>query len=384
MLRVTCHASRITCYVVTRHDFKSEELKRIGIIRVGNRENSLTFRLDILDSSGAIISSEDMDSAADLKETIANKKIDDFFLDLPIEMLSFRILSLPFSDKKRLKEIVPFELQGRIIENIEDIVFDTFCLGKDGDLFKILVVYIGKEQFGQILSILSDYGIDPSIAGSSDLRDLLRETEPSTMTERLISSITKGVKLSESQPSLWKEEPQNPAINLRTGPFVFKGGSRLSRHLRILTLLLIVIAIVINLDLTMRIAKDRKDISLMRKEMRRSYSGLFPSERKITDELYQLKAHLKEAKERKDLVMGLSALDFLLNLSKVRSERVVINEIGLTTEGLTLKGEAFSMGEIEKLKQDLSVRQTVSELNISDLKPSTGGRLYFTVSGRKK
>lgn len=343
------------------------------------------FSLHIFDAkSGNLISSEEIVASPDLRPRIAEKKIEDFYLSIPLKMLSFRILNLPFSDKKKITEVIPFELQGLIMENVNDIVFDSVCLGKDDDRFNVLVVYIEKSRFNSILSALSNAGIDPVVAGSIEIGYILKETmDPGQVTKKLIDYADKSyVKLEENMDFI-SEEMQNPTINLRTGDFEFKGDTlRLSRVIKVMTSLLIAIAIIANVDMSYRILKDKKDISIIRKEMKRSYLELFPSEKRITDELYQLKAHLKEIREKRDLIGGVRTTDFLLNLSHKRSGGIVFHEIGISTEGLSLKGEAASMEEINNLKAGLS--GIIQEINTSDVKPVAGGRLGFTVSGRIK
>lgn len=357
-------------------------MKKIGIIRP-QASDLQTFRLEVFDpKSGNILTSEDISISHDQRSRIENKKITDFFLNLPVEMLGFRILDLPFSDKKKLAEVIPFELQGLIMDDINDIVFDSVCIDRDSDRFKVLVVYVEKRRLASILQSLSHLGIEPSVAGSMELKSILKETkDPAVITERLKDSISMQTNPSEAPKVFQVEDLRSPIINLRTGPFEFKGDTeRLSRLMRILISLLIALAISINIDLSLRILRGKKDIYLMRKEMRWSYSELFPSEKRISDELYQLKAHLKEVKDRMDLVKGAPILDFLLTLSNIKPEGIVFHEIGVSTEGLNLKGEATSMEEINKLKAGLSAM----ELNVSELKPLAGGRLNFTISGRMK
>ncbi|MFN3480254.1 MAG: hypothetical protein ACK415_07685 [Thermodesulfovibrionales bacterium] len=340
--------------------------------------------------SGNFIYSEEITSLSDLRRFdrltmgIAEKKIEEFYLSLPLSMLGFRILNLPFSDKKKITEVIPFELQGLIMENVDDIVFDSLCLGKEDGGFNVLVVYIEKSRFDSVLSVLSKAGIDPVIAGSIEIGYILKETtDPVQITERLIDYADRSDIKFEEKMDFISEELKNPTINLRTGAFEFRGDTeRISRAVKIMTFLLIMIAIVINLDLSFRILRDRKDITLIRKEMKRSYSELFPSEKKITDELYQLKAHLKDVKEKRDLIGGVQVTEFLLKLSQMRSGGIVFNEIGVSTEGLSLKGEAASMDEINNLKTVLS--GIIQEINASDIKPLVGGRLGFSVSGRIK
>lgn len=369
-----------------RRRLRSKALIRLKAEGGRKGEDSLhSFNIYAFDAkSGNFIYSEEITPSSDLRQRIAEKKIEEFYLSLPLSMLSFRILNLPFRDKKRVTEVIPFELQGLIMENVDDIVFDSVCIGNGDDGFNILVVYIEKSRFESLLRELSNAGIEPVIAGSIEIGYILKETkDPVQITERLIDYADRSDIRFEEKMEFISEELENPTINLRTGVFEFKGDTeKLSKAFKVMTFLLIAIAIVINLDISFKILRDRKDITLIRKEMKRSYSELFPSEKKITDELYQLKAHLKELKEKRDLIGGVQVTEFLLKLSKMRPGGIVFYEIGVSTEGCSLKGEATSMDEINNLKTVLS--GIVHEINVSDIKPLAGGRLGFTVSGRIK
>lgn len=358
-----------------------------------NPDRSL--RLQIIgDASSGVIPLEEMTLSHEARKKFDARRIKELYLNLPLSILSFRILRLPFSDKRRLNEVIPFELQGIIMEGIDDIVFDSVCLGKsDGtpgiknDGFDILVIYMERNRFASILDNLSRIGLDPAVAGSLEIGYILRETTDPAVIIPLLAGVdhSKSDIRIEERTDLIKEELENPTINLRTGPFEFRGERiRISKAFRMMTALLLMIAILINLDLSFRIIKDRNDIASIKREIRRSYSGLFPSDKRITDENYQLKAHLREARQREEMMGSVKVLEFLLNLSQIRPSGLVFNEIDLSIDGLSLKGEASSMNEINDLKARLSAVLTEDGINASDLKPTAGGRIGFTISGRIK
>jgi type II secretory pathway component PulL len=380
-------------------------MARIGLISVNKVLKSGVESLEeadlyILDAdSGNIISSEKISLSPAKTKNLALKGTGNLYLSMPLDMLSYRILRLPFSDKDKLREVIPFELQGLILENPDDIVFDSVCLGKRDDAFDILVAYMGKRQFADLLNTLNSVGIDPPVAGSIELSNIVRETsDPVAVIERLtgqdgiigdrggtsrkIMDFFTPEGLLQMIDTI-RDEIKNPLINLRTGDLEFRGDkARLSRLSRITLFLLITIAITINIDLTLRIVKEKRDISLLREETRRSYFRLFPSEKRVQDEYYQLKAHLREVKDKSDLIKGIPVLDFLLRLSDTERGRVIFHEIGLSTEGLSLKGEASSMDEIDNIKARLS--GIIQEINLSETKPTGSGKYLFTISGRIK
>ena len=50
------------------------------------------------------------------------------YVSVPLSMLSFRTIELPFSDMKRVREVLPFELDNLILGGSGGIVFDACVL----------------------------------------------------------------------------------------------------------------------------------------------------------------------------------------------------------------------------------------------------------------
>src|SRR4030043_1244089 len=50
--------------------------------------------------------------------------IEDAYLSLPISSLNFRVIDLPFSGKDKIREVLPFELDGMVLGGSDKVVFD--------------------------------------------------------------------------------------------------------------------------------------------------------------------------------------------------------------------------------------------------------------------
>ncbi|MCK7504931.1 MAG: hypothetical protein MZV70_13195, partial [Desulfobacterales bacterium] len=101
------------------------------------------------------------------------------------------------------------------------------------------------------------------------------------------------------------QELSDPTVNLRSGPFDYtKDREKVRKKLRVTAILALVAAVLINGDLVLRTVTARQETSALNRKMRRFYTELFPKEKKITDEVYQLKSHLKEIGERGDALAG--------------------------------------------------------------------------------
>jgi hypothetical protein len=86
---------------------------------------------------------------------------------------------------------------------------------------------------------------------------------------------------------------------------------------------------------------------------------------------------MREIKEKGDALLGVYPLQFLLDLSQKTVQGVAFNEIGLDRDLSTMKGEASSMDDIDKMKTRLSASR--ANVSVSDIKPLPTGKILFTV-----
>jgi type II secretory pathway component PulL len=316
--------------------------------------------------------SEDTSSSLSVKTA----HIEDFYLSLPLELLDFRMLELPFSDAEKLKKVVPFELDTLLVERSVSVVFDTIVAGESDDGFHILVAYVKKEILKELLAGLSSLDIDPRIITSIELEAIV-EGGIEDISARLLNREELS---SRERISIAREALTATSINLRTGLFSYtKDDEKTGRLLRVTSVLFILVVLMIHTGLALRIITAKGDASSMKMEMRSMYTGLFPGEKKIINELYQMKSHMKEIREKGETVMGVEPLEFMLVLSG-KKPGVVFNEISLNRELITMKGEAGSMEDIGEMKSGLS--EFLTDVSISDIKPSTDGKTFFTVVAR--
>jgi type II secretory pathway component PulL len=89
----------------------------------------------------------------------------DVYLSLPPTELSLRVLTLPFTDRSRIKEVLPFELSGSLPFDVSDAVVDGVLLG-DG---KVLAVAMEKSVLSGYLDALEGSGLDPAWVGTAFL-----------------------------------------------------------------------------------------------------------------------------------------------------------------------------------------------------------------------
>ncbi len=89
-------------------------------------------------------------------------KADRCVAGLSLSCLSLRNLSLPFSDEKQLRQILPFELEELLLLPLEEQIVATATAGKrDGDGAELLAAAVGKSLLRERLTLLRAAGLEP-------------------------------------------------------------------------------------------------------------------------------------------------------------------------------------------------------------------------------
>lgn len=315
----------------------------------------------------------------------AGRRFEDFEeagLSVPLTLLNFRLLELPFEDMDKIMGVLPFELDGLIMGGSSGAVFDAVILEKlpDGKS-KVLVAYAEKELLKTMVSRVKAFGADPRSITSLELSSILRGHPASDIAGLLIEPPALA---EDSRAGLAANEMASPAINLRTGELAFtKDAEQVKRSLRFTIALAALVLLVFVSDMGFRIVMAKKQQKAIKDEIRKIYSGVFPAEKKITDEVYQMKAHMREIKEKEQTYMGVSPLKLLLDLSAITRAGTSFSEVTVGAEGIVLKGECPALSDVESIKA--SLEKLLIDVSISDAKPASSGRTAFTMTakGRK-
>ncbi len=299
--------------------------------------------------------------------------VDEFYLNIPLNALSFRILELPFKDKEKIRKVVPIELEGLLLSGQGEPVFDVVPLEGKG----VLVIFLAARRLRDVITGLNSSGIDPCVITSYGLRVALKRG-----ANEIAGYLMAPDELSRDERlHAMKEEARAPLINLRTGPVAYtKDTEGIKKKLRVTASLALILALLINMFLLYRTMTYRRESSVIRSEIRSIYTTLFPEEKRISDELYQMRSNIKSAKERADAFAGVRALHFLKEVSKKMAGGIVFSEVNISAETVTMRGETASMESLGKAKEALT--ELMADIKISDIKNSAEGKTVFTLTGR--
>ena len=81
---------------------------------------------------------------------------------IPTSLLSYRNLQMPFKEKKKIAQILPFEIEPLIPFPIKALCFD-FVVIEGEERNKIVAASVRKDIISSYLSQLNTYGIDPNV-----------------------------------------------------------------------------------------------------------------------------------------------------------------------------------------------------------------------------
>ncbi len=84
---------------------------------------------------------------------------------LPGDAVMVRFLKLPFRDRKRISEVIGFELQDHIPFDIDEVVYDYQIVSQSEESSRILAVAVPRERLERYLSALKEAGVDPKAVG---------------------------------------------------------------------------------------------------------------------------------------------------------------------------------------------------------------------------
>ena len=89
------------------------------------------------------------------------------YLALPGDMLTLRVLELPFADARKIEQVVGYELEGQIIHELHDVILDHVVLSERGQVAqgnegcRALVVAARIEDVRGFLASMQACNVDP-------------------------------------------------------------------------------------------------------------------------------------------------------------------------------------------------------------------------------
>jgi type IV pilus assembly protein PilM len=83
------------------------------------------------------------------------------FLAVPGDQLSVRVLELPFSDSRKIDQVVGYELEGQIVHAIEDVVFDHLVVGQRPEGATVVAAAARRDDLAALIAAAEENNIHP-------------------------------------------------------------------------------------------------------------------------------------------------------------------------------------------------------------------------------
>lgn len=113
---------------------------------------------------------DESDLAPALRRLLSQTGIPDLVISaLPGEQAAKRLLNLPFTDRRKLDQAVPFALEEHLPLSIEEAVVAYVPLARDGKNSLVLAALVRREDLRAHLDLLAEAGLDPKTVTLSSL-----------------------------------------------------------------------------------------------------------------------------------------------------------------------------------------------------------------------
>lgn len=329
---------------------------------------------------------------------LAKPGIERIHLSIPVNLLTIRELSFPFSNKNKIKDTIPYELEGMVLGDVSEYSIDyiikdlsapvdssapvdlsapvdsSALADKSASGSQVLAVCIEKTKLREILDLFSSAGLEPVSVTSIDLRFSVKNIE------MLFESALLGEKIRAEAA---REDIANPLINLRQNEFAYKGDiDRIKSSLRFTAVLASVLLLLLGLDLTLKLISLKNENNLLTNEINTLYLKTFPDEKKIVDAIRQFKGNFNVIRGKKAVLGGVPVLDAMLNIADLKNRNITLNEFSADEEKIIIKGSAASFENVDAFKNTLA--SSFKEIKIMDSEASPDKKIRFSIIMKEK
>jgi type II secretory pathway component PulL len=308
--------------------------------------------------------------------------VEEAVVSLPLSSLGIRAMDLPLEDPERVREVLPFELEGLILKDPSEVVLDAVVLDDLGDKRRVLAVYIEKDRLAPLLEGLAGAGIDPRAVTSSELGALVEKLKEGEGLARLIDE---GAGLDESERlDRARIEASGPTVNFRRGEFEYTRETARTLRMLIKTAVLAgVLLAALSAHLFLKAADLRKEAGALEGRTLALYSEIFSGEKPASTKglVYKAEAKIKALREKAALYAEAETLGLLMDLQKTARPEIKLIEITVDRSAVTLSGNAGGLEDVDKLKTAL--QEFLNDVSITESGAAAAGGIGFTIKARR-
>ncbi len=139
-------------------DISEDLLSAVAVDGIGRDARVVDCAFGFLGLSGVADLAEELSL---LLEQLRGKKISACTTGVSLSCLSLRNLSLPFSDEKKIQQILPFELEEQLLLPVDEQIITTVLTGTDEGETGLLAAAMEKDRLGRYIETFRSCGLEP-------------------------------------------------------------------------------------------------------------------------------------------------------------------------------------------------------------------------------
>lgn len=285
-----------------------------------------------------------------LKVLVRNR---DIRLYVSLDAFSMRKCVLPHLEGEKIREILPFEMEGLFLSPSSALVFDFYPLATAEKGTEGLVFALKKETAEKYAAPFIKAGLN--LVSLSPLWD---------------------VRLSEYgiEEGLFYKT----ALNLAPSGLTGEKKKRKTRDVyRTAFLYAAAVLLIFMTGLLFRYFLLLKNEARISKEVSAVYASLFPGQKMPSDLYYGVQAKLTELKQNYRAFKGIEVLGTLKSVSEGSREGVRVKEIAMDGNKAVLKGEAADYASVEQFRNNL--KKSFNEVRLLETKSMAEGKSGFAM-----
>ena len=299
---------------------------------------------------------------------------DNICLSIPLNLLTLREQTFPFSDKDKIRETIPFELEGILLGNISDYVIDHIIVESYETGSRVLAVCMEKSKLKKIIDMFSSADLEPKLITSLDSR--LCEGKSDVLLEAPISDPAIRTEAA-------RQELSDPAINLRRNELAYMGDvMKFVERLRLTAVLVLILMIVLAANFTLSFTSQKKEYKLLSDEIQGVFRQVFPEDKKIIDADRQFKGNMNLLLKKKSALGGVPVLDIMKEIALQGNNNVTLHEFNADGKNIIIKGTANSFEDVEALENNIA--PLFKEIKVTDSEATADKKINFTIVMKEK
>jgi GspL periplasmic domain len=277
----------------------------------------------------------------------------DIRLYISMDAFSVRKTVLPHFESDKIREILPYEMEGFFLTPSAALVMDFFPLGAAEKGTEGLVFALKKETAEEYIA--------PFLKAGLNLISLSPAWDNRLSEYGVDEGFFYKTELNLAPAGLTGEKKKRKARDVYRTTFLY-----------VVALLLVCIT-----GFSLRYFLLVKKESRIRKEVSAVYTGLFPDQKTPPDLYYGIQSKLAELKQNYRAFKGIEVLGILRSVSESSREGVRVKEINMDGNKVTLKGEGADHAAIEQFRNNL--KRSFNEAQLLETKNMPDGKSGFAI-----